>query len=790
MKQIVFALLSLLVWTKPLAQDNVQYFPLDEIEITGGPFRKAQDLNLQTILKYDVDRLLAPYLKEAGLSPKGESFENWIGLDGHVGGHYLSALAIHYASTGNEECKRRMEYMISELKKCSESHTKIHPDWGVGYVGGVPDSEGIWSRIKNGEPHAVWDYWVPWYNVHKIYAGLRDAWYYAGNEEAKVLFLELCDWGISLTQNLSDEQMEGMLANEYGGMNESYVDAFEISGEDKYLKMAKRFSHKSLLEPLSQGQDKLDNLHANTQVPKAVGFQRIAEYTQEEKYVKAGEFFWETVTGNRSLAFGGNSRREFFPSQERTIDFIDQVEGPESCNTHNMLKLTKGLFKVNPEARFADYYEKALYNHILSTQHPDHGGYVYFTPARPRHYRVYSAPNQAMWCCVGTGLENHGKYGEFIYAYRRDELYVNLFVDSELDSPEKGIKISQKTGFPEEEQSLITLHMSGQYDLMVRYPGWVAPGELTLSVNGEEISHDESPGSYVRISREWVSGDEVEVNFPMRTQIESLLNLNDYIAFTHGPILLSAKTKSEDLPGLVAGSGRWEHIAHGERLALDEAPILIEDDRSDIPNKITSLEDGSLTFSMNSLNVLNSDQTLTLEPFYKIHDSRYMMYWMQVSNEEYKHILDSMASLEMEKLTLEKLTVDKVQPGEQQPEVDHAMKSEKSNKGVFLDRHWRDARNGGYFSYEIATQKMKNLALRVKYWGNESGDRSFDILIDDQLLATEDIGSRWRENQFKVVIYEIPKNLLKNKEKIEVKFQSQENGYAGGVFDLRLLEYK
>ena len=203
--------------------------------------------------------------------------------------------------------------------------------------------------------------------------------------------------------------------------------------------------------------DNLDNKHANTQIPKVIGFQRIAELTHDKNFAKAGSFFWETVTGNRSLAFGGNSRREFFPSASSCIDFVTDVEGPESCNSYNMLKLTEDLFRTNPSAKYADYYERTLYNHILSTQHPEHGGYVYFTPARPRHYRVYSAPNEAMWCCVGTGMENHGKYNQFIYTHKNDSLYLNLFIASELNWKEKGIKIKQETIFPDEEKTKLTV---------------------------------------------------------------------------------------------------------------------------------------------------------------------------------------------------------------------------------------------------------------------------------------------------------------------------------------------
>ncbi|MFW6289719.1 MAG: beta-L-arabinofuranosidase domain-containing protein, partial [Mariniphaga sp.] len=348
-------------------------FPLGDITIHEGPFSHARDLNIHHLLQYDVNRLLAPYRKQAGLEPKAESYPNWIGLDGHVGGHYLSAMAINYAASGNPECKKRMDYMLAELKICQEAGAENNPQWGVGYLGGVPESESIWKHLQDGDPGPFRSAWVPWYNLHKMYAGLRDAWSYGGSKEAKAMFLKFCDWGINITSGLSDEQMEAMLGTEHGGMNEVYADAYKITGEKKYLDAAKRFSHKFLLEPLATGIDNLDNLHANTQVPKAVGFQRIAELGGNEKYAQAGTFFWETVTKNRSLAFGGNSRREHFPAASACTDYIADVEGPESCNTNNMLKLTQVMFRMQPSATYADYYERALFNHILSSQHPGHG---------------------------------------------------------------------------------------------------------------------------------------------------------------------------------------------------------------------------------------------------------------------------------------------------------------------------------------------------------------------------------------------------------------------------------
>lgn len=516
----------------------MNFFPLGDVTLLDGPFKEARDLNIQTLLNYNVDRLLAPYRKEAGLTAKAASYPNWIGLDGHIGGHYLSAMALNYAATGHSDCRQRLEYMISELKTCQEANTANFSTWGVGYVGGVPNSSSIWSTFKTGNFTAFRAGWVPWYNLHKMYAGLRDAWLYGGNEDARTIFIKFCDWGIYITSSLSDAQMESMLGTEHGGMNEIFADAYQMTGETKYLAAAKRFSHKELLNAMAAGRDNLDNKHANTQVPKAAGFQRIAELGGGDNYTRAGRFFWETVTGNRSLAFGGNSRQEYFPSASVCIDYVNVVEGPESCNSHNMLRLTGHLFRENPLAKYADFYERALYNHILSTQHPEHGGYVYFTPARPRHYRVYSAPNKAMWCCVGTGMENHAKYGEFIYTHRNDSLYVNLFIASELNWKSRGIKIKQETLFPYEEKTrLIVTEGSSSFKLRIRYPSWVSAGALKVIVNGDTLSHETQPASYITVDRSWTTGDVVEIILPMHNTIEPLPNVSKFVAFKHGPIL-------------------------------------------------------------------------------------------------------------------------------------------------------------------------------------------------------------------------------------------------------------
>ncbi|MGZ8559885.1 MAG: beta-L-arabinofuranosidase domain-containing protein, partial [Chitinophagaceae bacterium] len=683
------------------AQDKLynNEFPLTDVKLLNGPFQHARDLNIKVLLEYDVDRLLAGYKKEAGFPEKAKTFTNWDGLDGHVGGHYLSALAMNYAATKNTECKKRMDYMLAELKACQEANAINSPGWGKGYVGAVPNGKKIWNTLQQGDFTAYKMAWVPWYNVHKMYAGLRDAWMYTGNEDAKEIFLKFCDWAVNITASLTDTQMQSMLDMEHGGMNEIFADAYQMTGDEKYLTAAKRFSHKMLLDAMALKKDNLDNKHANTQVPKAIGFVRIGELANDETYKTAGDFFWETVTTKRSLAFGGNSRREFFPAVTAASDFVNDAEGPESCNSYNMLKLTEDLFRVNPLAKYSDYYEKTLYNHILSTQHPDHGGYVYFTPARPRHYRVYSSANEAMWCCVGSGLENHGKYSQFIYTHEKNALYINLFISSELYWKEQKIKIKQQTLFPHEEKTSITItEGSSSFSLMIRYPFWVKEGALKVTVNGKAISFTNQPSSYIAVNRRWEKGDVVTITLPMHNRIEYLPNVSNYIAIMHGPILLAAKTGIEDLKGLVAEDGRWSHIAAGKKLPLDKAPIIIEDNITSITKKLKPVADKPLTFSVTDIRMINP-VNLVFEPFYKIHDARYMMYWMALSNADYRTYLDSISVIEKQKLELQKRTVDFVAPGEQQPEADHFIQKQNSNTGNQHDAFWRDASNEGYFSY-------------------------------------------------------------------------------------------
>ena len=791
-KQLIIALLSIAPSLGVVAQDKLykDEFPLGDITLLDGPLKHARDLNVQVLLKYDCDRMLAPYRKEAGLQPRKPSYPNWDGLDGHVGGHYLSALAIN-AATGNEECRKRMEYMISELQLVLDANNQRPEAWCHNYIGGVPNSAKMWTAFSKGDFGPYFGTWAPFYNIHKMYAGLRDAWLYCGNEQAKNLFLKFCDWAVDITADLSDEQMEQMLGNEHGGMNEVLADAYAITYDAKYLSCARRFSHKQLLAPMEKGKDCLDNMHANTQIPKVIGYQRIAELAHDMQYHNASEYFWEIVTRQRSLALGGNSRREHFPTKETCIDYVNDIDGPETCNTYNMLKLTEDLNRVNHQGMYGDFYETAMFNHILSAQHPEHGGYVYFTSARPRHYRNYSAPNKAMWCCVGTGMEDHGKYGQFIWTHDKgmktedDALYVNLFVASELNWKERKMVLRQQTAFPYAETSNIEVTKGkGVFTLKIRKPLWC--DNFTVKGVGFVVDSYEENG-FVCIKRKWKKGDQVEISMPMHAYIKPMINVPQYVAIMYGPILLGMKSGTEDMRSLIADDSRFGQYAAGMKLPLDKAPILLPKHLNDIAKDLKPIPDKPLHFKLatHMENVINGE----LQPFFEIHDSRYMMYWLALGENDYKAYMQKLADEEKARQALEARTVDKVNPGEQQPETDHNMEADVTERGNTEGVFFRDAKDGHYFSYLMQTKGETNLSLQLKFWGQDEWRTSeFDIYVNDKLLCSVNNSHRWRTTQFKTVDYAIPSEFVKGKKEIRVKFVAHKGKQVGQIYGVRLVK--
>ncbi|QDK78714.1 glycosyl hydrolase [Spirosoma sp. KCTC 42546] len=690
----LFLLLSLSSFSQ------MQPFTLQEVKLTGGPFKNAQDIDLKYILALNPDKLLAPYLIDAGLPVKAPRYGNWesSGLDGHIGGHYLSALAMMYASTGDAELKKRLDYMVDQLAQCQAKN-------GNGYVGGIPQGKVFWERIHKGDidgsSFGLNNTWVPLYNIHKLFAGLRDAYEYAGNQQARQVLIGLGDWFVELIKPLSDEQIQQVLRTEHGGINETFADLYILTNDKKYLETAQRISHRAILEPLLEKQDKLTGLHANTQIPKVIGFEKIATLTGKADWSEAARYFWQNVSQTRSVAFGGNSVREHFNPTTDFSQVLRSNQGPETCNSFNMLRLSKALFLDKNDVSYLDFYERTLYNHILSSQHPEKGGFVYFTPIRPNHYRVYSQPETSMWCCVGSGIENHTKYGELIYSHTANDLFVNLFIPSTVNWTDKSVKLTQRTEFPYQNQSelLIETTKPQEFSVHIRYPKWAE--NFTVLVNGKVQSVDAKPASYVAVRRKWKSGDKVTVRFNTSTRLEYLPDGSNWAAFVNGPIVLAAKTSTNDLTGLFADDSRMGHETKGKLYPLTNAYALVGNPAT----YLTQLKPANrLRFKLDSL---------TLQPFYEVHDARYQMYFPTFTKAAFDEQKARLKQQEAEALALDANTVDKVNCGEQQPEVDHQYKGDKSDSGYDDEQFWRRTRSFVTYQLQNKNQMGKYVDIRA-----------------------------------------------------------------------------
>lgn len=762
--------------------------PLSSVRLLEGPFANAVKANQTYLLALDPDRLLAPYLREAGLEAKARPYGNWesSGLGGHTGGHYLSALATMIASgadTPDGELKRRLDYMVAELARCQAASTN-------GYLGGVPGGRKLWEDIAAGKIQAngfgLNGKWVPWYNLHKTFAGLRDAALVAGHTQAREVFIRYGHWCEQLIAGFTDAQMQDMLRAEHGGMNEVLADLYAVTGDEKFLKAARRFCHQAVLDPLVRHEDKLTGLHANTQIPKVIGLERIATLTGDAKADSGARFFWENVTTKRTVAFGGNSVSEHFNDPKNFGGMIEHREGPETCNTYNMLRLTEQLFAAQPRAAYADYYERALYNHILASLNPEQPGYVYFTPIRPAHYRVYSQPDQGFWCCVGSGIENPGKYGEFIYAQATNGLFVNLFIASELTVTNLGLTLRQETSFPDEPRTRLGLKLkqAAEFTLHLRHPGWVAAGEFAVKVNGKPVAVASTPSSYVGLRREWRDGDRVDIELPLRTTVERLPDGSDWVAILRGPIVLAAPSGTNDLVGLFANDSRMGHVAHGPLMPLDRVPVLLAS-ASEVPSHVKPDATGPLRFRLTDVVEPAAAEGVPLVPFFRLHNARYQMYWELTTKEQLAARRERIAAEERAKALREANTLDRVAVGEQQPEVEHDFAGEKTDTGL---RNGRRYRRGEWFQYTLHPRGEKAVELEVTYWGGESG-REFDVLANGELLATESFNNP-KPNQFFEKRYPVPAKAMTvaSDGRVIIKFAARAGSTVGGVHEVRLMK--
>lgn len=764
------------------AQKKADLFPLDAVSVTSGIFKQAAETDFNYIQQLDPDRLLAPYLREAGLKPKAQLYTNWenTGLDGHTLGHYLSALSMYFASTKDKKAESLIDYTLSELKRVQTAN-------GNGYIGGIPNSAALWNDIKDGKISAgsfsLNDRWVPLYNIHKPFAGLKDAWVHAKKSEAKDMLIAFTDWFVDITKNLTEAQVQDMLRSEHGGLNEVFAEVYHITSNVKYLELAKRFSERALLDPLAANKDILTGMHANTQIPKFIGFERINQLEPTKNYHDASINFYNNIIQHRSLSIGGNSVREHFNPIDDFSSVLASEQGPETCNTYNMLKLSKMLFEDSAEVEYIDFYERGLYNHILSSQNPN-GGFVYFTPMRPGHYRVYSQPETSFWCCVGSGMENHTKYNELIYAKKDDALYVNLFIPSSVQWEEKNATIMQETNFPEDPKT--TLIWTGKQKtkaaLMLRYPSWVKQGALKVFINGKSQKVDAVPGTYMALNRKWKNGDRIEIQLPMHLSLEGLQDNSGYVSVKYGPIVLAAITGDDKQDGLFADDSRGGHIANGPFLPLNDAPMFLSAESKNILENIKPILGEPLQFSASNVLYPEKYKSLVLQPFYKIHEKRYSIYFKVETPEGLAEMKRKLEEKQEAEAYLRSITLDYVAPGEQQPESDHGIKSENSNSGLNQNLHWRDAT--GWFSYNLKNIEKRAKALRITYYGRDA-DRKFKILVNGVEISYQELDGS-KGDTFFDLDYNLPES-LGNKEILTVRFEANKNSSTAGIYGVRLL---
>lgn len=593
-------------------------FALEDVTLLDGPFKDAMQRAGAYMLKLEPDRFLSYFRVTAGLQSKGPTYGGWEAHVGRMLGHYLSACSMMYASMRDEQFLARVTYMVSQIGECQRAN-------GDGYVGGLPEGKRLFSQIAAGEIEADHNglngVHAPWYMMHKLFAGLRDAHLYCSSKEAKGVLIGLSDWACKLLANLPDDQFQKMLNCEYGGMNEVLADVYALTGDRKYLFLAERFNQEAVLDPCMHREDDLNGLHANTQLAKVLGLARLFDVTGKRNFRTGSTFFWEEVARKRSYVMGGDSDNEhFFPIGDMGKHL--SAGSAETCNTYNMLKLTRQLFCWDAEAEYADFYERALYNQILGSQDPETGMMTYFYSLKPGHFKTFSTPFDSFWCCVGTGMENHSKYGDSIYFHNKQDLYVNLFIASELDWKDQGLKIRQETKFPEEHTTRLTVscNRSVEANVLIRHPHWATAG-LEVIINRKRYPSASKPGSYMKIGRVWRNGDAVQVSMPMELHLEPMPDDPAKISILYGPIVLAGilGTQGYQSPMPYAGDSQWAYA----RVPDPDVPALVTDGRP-VSEWVQPVANKPLNFTLVGAGRASG---VSLLPVYAANHERYTVYW-------------------------------------------------------------------------------------------------------------------------------------------------------------------
>lgn len=745
---------------KPVVDLQVYGFNLADVRLLGeSPFKNAMNKDADYILSLEPDRLLHRFHANAGLPTKGEVYGGWEsdGLSGHTLGHYLSAAAMMYAATGDVRFKDKSDYTIAELARCQQARK-------TGYVGAIPKEDSIFWKLQHGiiktSGFDMNGGWSPWYTVHKVMAGLTDAYLYTNNQQALQVVIGIADWTENILKDLNDEQLESMRKCEYGGMNDILVHLYELTGNKKYLDLSYKFHDHFVLDELAKKVDPMPGKHSNTNVPKAIGCARRYELTGDEKDYTIASFFWETMVKKHSYVIGGNSNYEYCGDAGKLNDRLSD-NTCETCNTYNMLKLTRNLFAVKPTSELGDYYERALYNHILASQNPTNGMMCYFVPLRMGTKKEFSDQFNTFTCCVGSGIENHSKYTEGIYYEGKDgSLYVNLFIPSELNWKSTGVRVKQETTFPESNKITVTIEGPKKFALKVRQPKW--SNDLSFTINGKKAKATKGDAGFWTIDRSWGKNDKVEITTTLSLYTESMPDNPNRVAMLYGPVVLAGKLGTT-MPDPIYGT-----------------TVLLTDNRqvSDWAKPTGT----PLTFQ----NTVAKPDQITLVPFYEVYDQYYNVYWDYFTTKEWT---ERQAEYEAEKkriADIEARTIDIMRIGEMQPERDHNLKaSEKSYVSDALGRMGREVRSGGFFEWDMKVQPDVSSALLCTYIGDDK-NRGFDYLIDGVKIATEELKGA-TTGRFFDVEYPIPAELLKGKTKVVVRVQGHPNKTAGRVFGCRIV---
>jgi uncharacterized protein len=779
---------------------------LGNVRITGGPVKHAQDLDAAYLLSLDPDRMMAFYRIRAGLQPKAEPYGGWDGpghnLTGHIAGHHLSAVSLMYQATGDARFKARADYLVDEMKTVQDKN-------GDGYLVALEKGREAFAALSKGEirsqPFDLNGLWSPWYTLHKTFAGLRDAYRHTGNRTALDVGLKFAAWAEGVVAPLTAAQMAEMLNTEQGGILEVFADLYADTGDTRWLNLSYRFEHHAFTDALKRGQDNLDGKHGNCQIPKLVGAAARYGYTGDAGDLMAASFFWDAVTEHHTFASGGHGLDEYFGPADIFSPYVDG-RTCESCNVYNMLKLTRRLFAFHPDAFLADFQERAIFNHVLSSIDPKDGRMCYMVPVGRGEQHEYQDMQRSFTCCVGTGMENHALYGDGLYyesaAPGAETLWVNLFIPSTAAFSLGGVNLAMDSSFPEGDAAKATLTMPAPktFTLAVRRPSW-AGDSFAIAVNGEAIpqpplaslaagtaggrrveTHTTTlqPSTFVEIRRTWKTGDVIDLTLPKTLRLEPTPDKASVTAIMWGPLALAADW----------GTRREGRAAFGT--PPPPVPVLVAAGRplSDWIQDAGTPGD----FRAPAVGRVPSDPAaaaadVTLAPFYRTYEHRYSLYYDVVSPAEFDARAAALAA-ERERLRkLEAATVAFVQPsrGPQEPQQFN-YQSDPANRPVQRIAG-RSAREGtGWFSYDLAVDGSTAMALVVTYlneFGQPPASGDFRILVDGTAVGHFEPNAA--ATGFYDVQYAIPASLLAGKTKVTVRFEAASGGRIAPVFGVRTI---